>query len=137
MTYPKLLIQREKWCKRKAENIIDAIQNVEQEKFHKFHFEIYIMLDLNDTDIFSKSFKISEIGKLSELVLWINKNLLQQIRKDNYITRNVKIRIATGMLNNLEKEKIITHDLNVYYHDNLVNNLFNLDKAIILEDLPF
>lgn len=65
---------------------------------------------------------------------WVNKNICQQILIDTYVTTDVKVRIATGMLN---KIKSLTDMEGIQIHKNLVDNLKKLSIEIDLERLPF
>lgn len=66
-----------------------------------------------------------------DVLWWICKNIICQLNIDNHVTRDVKIRIATGMLNKTN----IPHNINVYYHDNMIRNIYNLIADI--QGLPF
>lgn len=68
---------------------------------------------------------------VKKLIKWIGENLLKPAVKDNYITRGVKIRIVTGMLNKID----IPKQVKLHYHDNLIRNVYNLVADI--QGLPF
>lgn len=68
---------------------------------------------------------------VKKLIEWIGENLLRSAAKDNYITRGVKIRIVTGMLNKID----IPKHVKLHYHDNLIRNVYNLVADI--QELPF
>lgn len=65
---------------------------------------------------------------------WVNQNICQQMYADTYTTTDVKVRIATGMLN---KIKSLTAMEGIQIHKNLVDNLKQLRIDIELEQLPF
>lgn len=65
---------------------------------------------------------------------WVNENICQQMLVDTYVTTDVKVRIATGMLN---KIKSLTAMEWIQIHKNLVENLKKLSIEIDLERLPF
>lgn len=65
---------------------------------------------------------------------WVNQNICQQMVADTYTTTDVKVRIATGMLN---KIKSLTAMEGIQIHKNLVDNLKQLRIDIELEQLPF
>lgn len=65
---------------------------------------------------------------------WVNQNICQQMNADTYTTTDVKVRIATGMLN---KIKSLTAMEGIQIHKNLVDNLKQLRIDIELEQLPF
>jgi hypothetical protein len=74
-----------------------------------------------------------ENTEFRKLVNWVNKKITLEIGKADYRTIDVRLRIATGMLNNLNLPK----NLNVKIHRQLV---FNVRKELGLlntEDLPF
>lgn len=74
---------------------------------------------------------------LRAVVVWINKNILLQLTKDTYITTEVKIRIATGMINKLVAQEKLDKDYGMVAHDILVANIRELQNNIMDEELPF
>ena len=68
---------------------------------------------------------------VKKLIKWISENILKHCHKDSYVTRGVKLRIATGMLNKID----IPKDVKIHYHDNMVRNVYNLVADIY--ELPF
>lgn len=68
---------------------------------------------------------------------WINEKILYAIPDETYLTISVRVRIATSMLNNLEKEGILTKDICMKYHDRLVRRTKRLVTLVNTEDLPF
>lgn len=74
------------------------------------------------------------------LILWIEKNIIINLGTmlDNnygfdYRTTNVRLRIATGMLNKID----IPKEIKIMYHDNMVNNIHHEIQLIADEELPF
>lgn len=80
------------------------------------------------------SFKLFSDKELLHWLSWVNKNICQQIVVDTCITTDVKVRIATGMLN---KIKSLTDEEGIQIHRNLVENLKKLSIEVDLEQLPF
>ena len=74
---------------------------------------------------------------LRAVVVWINKNILLQLTKDTYITTEVKIRIATGMINKLVAQEKLDKDYGMVAHDILVANIRELQNDMMDEELPF
>jgi len=68
---------------------------------------------------------------VQKTLCWVFDNIIKPISTDNYVTRNVKIRIATGMLNKCQ----IPSYVNQFYHTNMLQNIFNLVADI--QGLPF
>ena len=68
-----------------------------------------------------------------ELCLWVDINIIENMEFLTYITKDVLIRISTGMLNkcNIDKET------NIIIHDILVKNINEAYKEQIFKDLPF
>lgn len=67
-------------------------------------------------------------------VMWVNKNICQNLKTDYYKTTDVKLRIATGMLNNIQS---LTDLEKIQIHSNLVRNV-RLEIGLIQEEtLPF
>lgn len=79
--------------------------------------------------------------EVRRLVDWICDNIINNITKDDRKTFNVKLRIAVGMLNNLEKDDIIDKELSLFYYDNMITNCNDLwlDYAFDgnINELPF
>lgn len=84
-----------------------------------------------------ESYKLSTCVGLQNVIKWICKEILVKLPTDPYKTRNVKIRIATGMLNNLERDGLIDHNLNIYYHDTFLLNIHGLMTDLVKAELPF
>lgn len=77
---------------------------------------------------------------LRNWIQWVNKNIVLQLWCDTEDTTNVKLRIATGMLNKLnEDERYICVDPveKIQIHSNLVNNIREEIIKIQLDELPF
>lgn len=67
-------------------------------------------------------------------VMWVNRNICQNLKTDYYKTTDVKLRIATGMLNNIQS---LTDLEKIQIHSNLVRNI-RLEVGTIQEEaLPF
>lgn len=75
--------------------------------------------------------------ELRNKMKWATEHILNMIGIDNYITVHVYIRIFTSMLNKLVDEGIISKEIGIYYHDNLVRNTMSLISDLSTEDLPF
>lgn len=83
---------------------------------------------------------ISEVQKIAtynpevtSVLTWINTNIVIKLCDMTYKTKDVLVRIATGMLNKCN----IPKEVQIMFHDNMVNNLdVELDE-IIQSDLPF
>lgn len=77
---------------------------------------------------------------LRNWIQWVNKNIVLQLWCDTEDTTNVKLRIATGMLNKLnEDERYICIDPieKIQIHSNLVKNIKEEVIKIQLDELPF
>ena len=72
---------------------------------------------------------------------WVCNNIVNNITKDNRKTFNVKLRIAVGMLNKLEENKVINKDISLFYYDNIITNCNDLWLNYAfdgeLDELPF
>ena len=75
------------------------------------------------------------------VLCWINRKILFELPniKTGKDARwiGVRIRIATGMINKLEENNIITKDTAITYHERLVKNVRRIVGEIYTEDLPF
>lgn len=65
---------------------------------------------------------------------WVNDNICDQLSIDNYNTVQVKLRIATGMLNKLES---LTDMEKTEIHTNLTTNVQNAFFLRLERELPF
>lgn len=71
--------------------------------------------------------------QLRKLIEWINYNIVRTIDIDNLKTINVKLRIATGMLNKIDLDQISKIEI----HSNLTRNIHTEYYAILESELPF
>lgn len=83
------------------------------------------------------SYKIATDPELRDVLNWICKRTLFYVIVSNYVSINVHIRIGTSMLNKLVESEHISKEMNIYIHDNFVQNLVDLQCAISTEELPF
>lgn len=65
---------------------------------------------------------------------WVNENICQKLDSDIYKSTDVKVRIATGMLNKIESLDDIDK---IRIHYNFVNNIKKLSIDVALSKLPF
>lgn len=65
---------------------------------------------------------------------WVNENICLTLDIDHYKTIGVKLRIATGMLNNIES---LTDEEKIQIHSNLTSNVWNEYELIQTSLLPF
>jgi len=66
---------------------------------------------------------------------WVNKNICHRLYyDDNYITTMVKVRIATGMLNNILS---LTDSEKIEIHTNFTRNIQDEFDYLSTKDLPF
>ena len=128
---------------RKARDEIETPTLSEAMDFYikKFNYEPHLLLSLHpeneivDNEI---SYKCATKPELHTLIHWTSKNILLCVRKDWKIqTRSVKLRIMTGMLNNLAKCGCISKEESIYIHDNVVKNMQSLSNDLMFSDLPF
>lgn len=82
------------------------------------------------------SYKLCSI-KVRKLSEWITKNLILTIAEDSYRTINVKLRIATDMMNRLEYEGVISNNTAVIYFSNIIANIKELKNNVEMDKLPF
>lgn len=71
------------------------------------------------------------------IIRWVNENIVMCVIDDNIITSNVKMRIATGMLNKAVDENKLNKDYAILAHDILVANIAELRFDLATEQLPF
>lgn len=71
--------------------------------------------------------------EVAQLLTWIKTRIIINLCHIDYKTLDVLIRIATGMLNKCD----IPKDIKITFHDNMVRNLREEHKNIMLSTLPF
>lgn len=76
-------------------------------------------------------------AKAIDVLMWINRKILYELPFIDYRTVDVRLRIATGMLNNLERDNILPKDICILYHQRLVKRVKEMSSAIETEGLPF
>lgn len=74
---------------------------------------------------------------LHDILIWVNKKITLQLGIADYRTLGVRMRIATGMLNKLTKEGLLSKDMNINIHENFINAINGELSLINTEDLPF
>ena len=74
---------------------------------------------------------------LANVVYWINKNILVQLDTLESKTLEVRLRIATAMLNKAIDTNNINRLIGVVIHDNFVKNLKQLYFDLNVDELPF
>ena len=131
-------------CKLKA--TIDRLSCIEKANntYAYWHFvsapHIFTMHALTRNEYFGQSYYITQCftnDAFKKVVVWVNKNILLQLTKDNYITTNVKIRIATSMINKCLMQEKLSKDFGIIAHDILVSNIKELQSVLRDEELPF
>lgn len=113
----------------------DALEDLYKDRFYEPHLFLNSYHDEGVAD--DESYTIAVNPQLRETMLWITKHILTTIGKDTYLTINVYIRIGTSMLNKLVDNGVISKELGIYYHDNMVANTADLISELSLEELPF
>lgn len=76
-------------------------------------------------------------NELLNIVHWINKNITLQLGIDDYRTIDVKLRIATGMIDKLVKTSKLNQKIALNIYSNFAFNVKNELSLINTEDLPF
>ena len=72
-----------------------------------------------------------------DVLVWVNNKILFALNKENHVTIDVRIRIATSMLNKLVDNGDIPKCMAIAYHTRLVSNTRKILSEILVEDLPF
>ena len=79
--------------------------------------------------------------KAISTLIWINNKILYELPKVKTCINaqwvDVRIRIATNMLNKLVDEGVLTKTVGIMYHDRLVKSVRKILGDIYTEDLPF
>ena len=74
---------------------------------------------------------------LANVIYWINKSILTQLDILESKTLEVRLRIATSMLNKVIQENNINKLVGVIIHDNFTKNLRQLYFDLKMDELPF
>ena len=82
-------------------------------------------------------YEIWQNKELLNVVHWINENITLRLGIDDYRTINVKIRIATGMIDKLVRESKLSLKVALSIYSNFGFNVQNEMSLINTEDLPF
>lgn len=82
-------------------------------------------------------YEIWQNKELLNVVHWINENITLRLGIDDYRTINVKIRIATGMIDRLVRESKLSLKIALSIYSNFGFNVQNEMSLINTEDLPF
>ena len=96
----------------------------------------WLILDYHENrigDDFDMRYLFSTNVELRRWMLWVWKRIFAPLDNISYYTMEVRIRIATSMLNKLQ----IPKSINIKIHANLVENLHYCHYALMTEDLPF
>lgn len=116
------------------------------EVFKRMYDEGYTYILMNNVDVFGPfpapevPWDISETQKIAiynqevtKVLTWIKTRIIINLGCIDYKTLDVLIRIATGMLNKCN----IPKEVQIMFHDNMVENLKKEHESIVLSDLPF
>jgi hypothetical protein len=90
--------------------------------------------DDDDYDIFLESTRNEDF---KHWINWVNTKITLTLGIDDYRATDVRIRIATNMLNKLVYDDKLSRKIALKVHFNLIDNLRNERSAISIEDLPF
>lgn len=74
---------------------------------------------------------------LYTIICWINKNILIQLDTLESKTLEVRLRIATSMLNKVIQQQNINNLVGIIIHDNFVKNIKELYYDLNTDQLPF
>ena len=91
-------------------------------------------LEMDKEDMYGYLFKYQDIYTV---VCWINKNILMQIDTLESKTLDVRLRIATSMLNKVIQTSGMNYLVGILIHDNFVRNLRELYYDLNTDCLPF
>lgn len=83
------------------------------------------------------TFEVFNNHELQSLIEWINREITLKLLSDNHPTVEIKIRIATSMLNKLVDNHSISKEYAILFHDILVANVRDCESVLWTEDLPF
>lgn len=83
------------------------------------------------------SYKIAVSPEVRKILSWAKKKTLSAVLTENWLSKDVYIRITASMLNKLVESNIISKNISIYYHDNLVANVAALYYEVSTEELPF
>lgn len=128
----------------KIKEVIDRLaQQINDETFAWAFLRqpyIFVKSALTETEYFGQSDYVTRCfinDAFRAVCIWVNKNILLQLTKDTYITTNVKIRIATSMINKLVMQEKFSKECGILAQEILVSNVRELRGLMDSEELPF
>ena len=133
-----------------SQHIPQDLQNMSTAKKYEYLEQLYksgkTHILLNNIRIFGPyprsevPWDISEAEKVviynkdvAKVNMWLKNEIFNKSALFNYKTLDVLIRIATGMLNKCD----IPKELQIMFHDNMIENLKSEYSIIATSDLPF
>lgn len=128
------------------QDILERMKVVyETDKFHGYynveldpHIVISSPLTLNEYNVpGTYTWECFNNDGFKTVIRWINKNILIQLTNDSYITTDVKIRIATSMINKLVNQEKLKKQHAILAHEILVANVAEIHHVLLDESLPF
>lgn len=99
----------------------------------KWRNEWYAFLKLADNDL---------EGPIREIICWYDRNILQCLGKDHYLTLRVRIRIVCGMINKLRLPNV-TREMKIEFMECIWDTYKQMEKEWYeyyfkyIEQLPF
>ena len=92
------------------------------------------VLEINEERLYEY---ILQHKDLQNVIYWINKSILTQLNTLESKTLEVRLRIATSMLNKAIQNNNIKPIVGIIMHDNFVKNLKELYFDLQTDELPF
>lgn len=135
-----MLIEKAKTRKDSAVRfkLYDAYEFLQNTVDDELGFAGYILQPDWDSELASKvQYEWCTNKNLRKVENWIVKNIFLQLNDLHPKTKDVRIRIATSMLNNLVNNNQLEKELSVYIHEAFVDNLSKVWFDLEVESLPF
>lgn len=117
----------------KVSNLYNALRIAYNQGVMGILDNLRMFIPYSEQDEDEIQYLIWENTEFRKLVNWVNNKITLEIGKADYRTIDVRLRIATGMLNKLSLPK----NLNIKIHRQLVTNVRREMSLLNTEDLPF
>jgi hypothetical protein len=116
--------------------LTNAYRNVRR---HLLYTSTVVVVNSNILEIDEEKMYEIILGnrEIQDIIYWINKNILTQLDTLESKTLEVRLRIATSMLNKVIQNYGMNSLIGIIIHDNFVKNLKELYYDLNMDQLPF
>ena len=108
-------------------------------KYHRSMFYIRLMIPdfVEPNEAYLLSMEWAKNDKVRTVEYWITSNIFILLNDLHPKTLDVRIRIATSMMNKLVNEGKLNREMSILFHQGFVENLYKVKYDLQMESLPF